>query len=65
MNDTQRQIHHPPSRWRVEERTPEDADDLIATIRQYFDLDFGIIAGVEGAKAIVERCFPAGQNRVL
>jgi hypothetical protein len=33
--------------------------------RQYFTLDLGIIAGAMGAKAIVERYFPAGQNRVL
>jgi N-hydroxyarylamine O-acetyltransferase len=50
---------------RVEERTLAGAEDLIDTVRQYFDLDLGVIAGAEGAKAIVERCFPAGQNRVL
>jgi N-hydroxyarylamine O-acetyltransferase len=50
---------------RVEERTLGGVDDLIDTVRRYFDLDLGVIAGAEGAKAIVERCFPAGQNRVL
>lgn len=50
---------------RVEERTLDGVDDLIATIRQHFHLDLAIIAGAAGAKAIVERCFPAGQNRVL
>jgi N-hydroxyarylamine O-acetyltransferase len=50
---------------RVEERTLAGVDDLVDTVRQYFELDIGNIAGAEGAKAIVERCFPAGQNRVL
>jgi N-hydroxyarylamine O-acetyltransferase len=50
---------------RLEERTVEGADDLIDTVWRYFDLDIVSIGGVEGAKAIVERCFPAGQNRVL
>jgi N-hydroxyarylamine O-acetyltransferase len=50
---------------RVEERTLSGADDLIDTVRRYFDLDIDLIAGRDGAKAIVERCFPAGQNRVL
>jgi len=49
----------------VEERTLAGVDDLVETVRRYFDLDLGSIAGAEGAKAIVERCFPAGQNRVL
>ncbi len=34
-------------------------------IRRYLDPDLEAIAGMAGAKAIVERCFPAGQNRVL
>jgi N-hydroxyarylamine O-acetyltransferase len=50
---------------RVEERTLAGVDDLVETARQYFDLDLGIIAGAEGAKAIVERCFPVRQNHVL
>jgi len=50
---------------RVEERTLDGADALVDTVRQYFGLDIVAIAGIEGAKAIVERCFPAGQNRVL
>ena len=43
----------------------DSADALVDTVRQYFGLDIEAIAGIEGAKAIVERCFPAGQNRVL
>ena len=50
---------------RVEERTLDGADALVETMRRYFGLDLEAIAGMEGAKAIVERCFPAGQNRVL
>jgi len=50
---------------RVEERTLDGADDLAVTMRRYFGLDLEAIAGAEGAKAIIERCFPAGQNRVL
>ena len=50
---------------RVEERTLDGADGLALTMRRYFGLDLEGIAGREGAKAIVERCFPAGQNRVL
>jgi N-hydroxyarylamine O-acetyltransferase len=50
---------------RHEERTIASADALIETVRRYFGLDLEIIAGIEGAKAIVDRCFPAGQNRVL
>jgi N-hydroxyarylamine O-acetyltransferase len=50
---------------RVEERTLNGANDLIDTVRRHFELDIVGIGGVEGANAIVERCFPAGQNRVL
>lgn len=50
---------------RVEERTLDGADALAETVRRYFGLDLEAIAGTGGAKAIVERCFPAGQNRVL
>ena len=50
---------------RVEERTLDGADALILTARRYFGLDLEATLGMEGAKAIVERCFPAGQNRVL
>jgi N-hydroxyarylamine O-acetyltransferase len=50
---------------RVEERTLTGVDDLVETVWRYFDLDLAVIAGAEGAKAIVERCFPAGENRVL
>ena len=50
---------------RVEERTLDGAAALAETARRYFGLDLGAIAGTGGAKAIVERCFPAGQNRVL
>lgn len=50
---------------RVEERTLDGADALAETMRRYFGLDLQAIAGMDGANAIVERCFPAGQNRVL
>jgi N-hydroxyarylamine O-acetyltransferase len=50
---------------RVEERTLDGTDALALTVRRYFGLDLEAIAGMEGAKAIVERCFPAGRNRVL
>jgi N-hydroxyarylamine O-acetyltransferase len=50
---------------RVEERMLEDAQALVLTLRRYFRLDLETIAGMDGAKAIVERCFPAGQNHVL
>jgi N-hydroxyarylamine O-acetyltransferase len=49
---------------RVEERTLGGAAGLIDTVRRYFGLDMDAIAGAEGAKAIAERCFPAGRNRV-
>jgi N-hydroxyarylamine O-acetyltransferase len=45
---------------RVEERMIAGADDLAETVLRHFDLDLDVIAGGEGAKAIVERCFPAG-----
>ena len=45
---------------RAEERMLDGADALVDTVRQYFGLDIEAIAGIEGAKAIVERCFPAG-----
>jgi N-hydroxyarylamine O-acetyltransferase len=48
----------------VEERTLDGVDGLAETMRRYFRLDLEAIAGMAGAKAIVERCFPAGQNRV-
>jgi len=49
---------------RVEERTLDGADALVDTVQRYFGLDLAAIAGMDGAKAIVERCFPAGRNRI-
>ena len=50
---------------RMEEHMVDGVDDLTLTLRRYFALDLDIIAGRDGAKAIVERCFPATENRVL
>jgi len=48
----------------VEERTLDGADALVETMQRHFGLDLEAIAGMDGAKAIVERCFPAGRSRV-
>jgi len=50
---------------RAEQQTIGGVGALIETVRRYFGLGLEIIAGIEGAKAIVDRCFPAGENRVL
>lgn len=44
----------------VEEHMVRGVDDLIETLLRHFHLDLESIAGRDGAKAIVERCFPAG-----
>ncbi len=49
----------------VEERFLTGSDDLAEALQQHFDLDLTMIAGRDGAKAIVERCFPAAKNRIL